>query len=254
MTSPITDTQRRNAETILRTTREIGLGRNAGVIGITVALAEASLLNYANDGTSTLVGKFEHRQLNDAERAEARRSMDFPHDAVGRDLDSIGLFQQRPMTGWGPAEDLIDPVKATQRFYLGINGNKGLTDYPGWEDKQPWNAAQNVQGSPSTDGGIYREMYDLARQIVDDLHSIFDEPDSTPILNLEDIMAANAVIYHAGFQGTMYEVNLLSGTYWAIQTAEQFDERKFVLRQAGIPFADWPGQVNDLAGFGRREG
>ena len=38
-------------------------------------LAESSLYNYSNDGTSTLVGSAERRQLNDAERAVARESL-----------------------------------------------------------------------------------------------------------------------------------------------------------------------------------
>ena len=116
----------------------------------------------------------------------------------------------------------------------------------------PWNAAQTVQGSRFTDGGIYRDKYDLAIQIVDDLPEPEQDPNPSITAYLEKIMA-NAVIYHAGFQGTMYEVNLLTGTYWAIRSAEQFENRKYTLTKAGIPFADWPEPVNDLTGFGLPE-
>jgi LAS superfamily LD-carboxypeptidase LdcB len=118
------------------------------------------LFNYANDGTSTLVGSAEGRQLNDAERAVARESLKYPHDKVGNNLDSIGLFQQRPMSGWGAPEDLIDPVKSSGLFF------DRLVKVPGWQTLPPWNAAQTVQGSPSSDGGIYREMYKKAIVIV----------------------------------------------------------------------------------------
>ena len=40
------------------------------------------------------------RQLTDTERAVARQSLTYPHDKVGNNLDSIGFFQQRPMTDW----------------------------------------------------------------------------------------------------------------------------------------------------------
>ena len=93
--------QERNAKIIAAVAMGRGLGTTGAAIGVAVALAESTLFNYANDGTSTLVGSAEGRQLNDAERAVARESLSYPHDKVGNNLDSIGLFQQRPMTGWG---------------------------------------------------------------------------------------------------------------------------------------------------------
>ncbi len=33
------------------------------------------------------------------------------------DRDSLGLFQQRPSQGWGTAEQILDPVHATNAFY-----------------------------------------------------------------------------------------------------------------------------------------
>jgi hypothetical protein len=41
-----------------------------------------------------------------------------------------------------------------------------LVQVPGWQGMPPWNAAQTVQGSPSSDGGIYRDMYEQATGIV----------------------------------------------------------------------------------------
>jgi hypothetical protein len=43
-------------------------------------------------------------------------SLKLPHDAVGSDHDSVGLFQQRtPM--WGPPSVLMDPAKSAGLFY-----------------------------------------------------------------------------------------------------------------------------------------
>jgi hypothetical protein len=108
--------QETNAKTVVGVALGRGLGPTGAAIAVAAALAESSLYNYANGGTSTLVGSAEGRQLNDAERAVARQSLTYPHDKVGNNLDSIGLFQQRPMTGWGTPDQLINPATATGKF------------------------------------------------------------------------------------------------------------------------------------------
>src|SRR6476660_4065004 len=152
--------QERNAKIIVSVALGRKLGNTGAAIGVAVALAESTLYNEANDGTSTLVGSAEGRQLNDSERAVARESLQYPHDRVGNNLDSIGLFQQRPMTGWGTPAELIDPATSAGKFF------DRLVQVPGWQGMPPWNAAQTVQGSPSSDGGIYRDMYRQANGIV----------------------------------------------------------------------------------------
>jgi len=130
--------QERNATIVTGVALGRGLGPVGAAIGIAVALAESTLFNYANDGTSTLVGSAEGRQLNDSERAVARQSLAFPHDKVGNNLDSIGLFQQRPMTGWGAPAQLIDPATAA-----GLLLDR-LQRVPGWQSLPPWQAGQIV--------------------------------------------------------------------------------------------------------------
>ena len=152
--------QERNARIIIGVATARGLGGTGAAIGVAAALAESSLYNYANDGTSTLVGTVEGRQLTAAERAVARESLNYPHDRVGDNLDSIGLFQQRPMSGWGPAQQLIDPATSAGLFF------DRLVQIPGWQSMPAWTAAQKVQGSSSTDGGIYRQVYPQAVRIV----------------------------------------------------------------------------------------
>lgn len=81
------------------------------------------------------------------------QSLSFPHDKVGSDHDSMGIYQQRgPQLGWawGPMEDLMDVAKSTESF-LGVNPKASA---PGLLDKFPDQnygdlgaAAQTVQVS-----------------------------------------------------------------------------------------------------------
>ena len=158
--SGLDSAQERNARIIIGVATARGLGGAGAAIGVAAALAESSLYNDANDGTSTLVGTVEGRQLTAAERAVARESLDYPHDRVGDNLDSIGLFQQRPMSGWGPPRELIDPATSAGLFF------DRLVQIPGWQSMPAWTVAQRVQGSSSTDGGIYRQVYPQAVRIV----------------------------------------------------------------------------------------
>jgi hypothetical protein len=152
--------QEANAKIVVGVALGRGLGSTGAAIAVAAALAESSLYNYANDGTSTLVGSAERRQLNDAERAVARQSLTYPHDKVGNNLDSIGLFQQRAMTGWGTPAELINPSTATGKFL------DQMVKVADWQSLSPWTVAQKVQGSPSSDGGIYRDSYERAAVIV----------------------------------------------------------------------------------------
>jgi N-acetylmuramoyl-L-alanine amidase len=66
------------------------------------------------------------------------------------DRDSVGLFQQRPSTGWGTFAQLTTPSYAAALFYGGPhNPNKGKTrgllDIPGWQSMTVTQAAQAVQ-------------------------------------------------------------------------------------------------------------
>jgi LysM repeat protein len=72
------------------------------------------------------------------------------------DRDSLGLFQQRPSTGWGTASQVRDPYRAARAFYGGPsdpNGNRtrGLLDIPGWQNLTFAQAAQAVQISAYPD-------------------------------------------------------------------------------------------------------
>ena len=57
------------------------------------------------------------------------------------DRDSVGIFQQRPSQGWGTAEQIMDPVFATNAFY------DALVRVDGYQDLPITEAAQAVQRS-----------------------------------------------------------------------------------------------------------
>jgi hypothetical protein len=61
------------------------------------------------------------------------------------DLDSVGLFQQRPSEGWGTAAQILDPAYAAGAFF------DHLAQVPGWETMPVTEAAQLVQHSATPD-------------------------------------------------------------------------------------------------------
>jgi hypothetical protein len=64
------------------------------------------------------------------------------------DLDSVGVFQQRPSEGWGTPRQLADPVYATGKFF------DALVNVPDYLRIPVYRAAQAVQHS--ADGSAYR--------------------------------------------------------------------------------------------------
>jgi hypothetical protein len=65
------------------------------------------------------------------------------------DRDSVGIFQQRPSQGWGPARKLEDPVYATDKFFA------ALVAVPRYQRLPVYKAAQAVQRS--ADGYAYSQ-------------------------------------------------------------------------------------------------
>jgi hypothetical protein len=63
------------------------------------------------------------------------------------DLDSVGVFQQRPSEGWGKTKQIEDPVYATTRFF------DALAAVPHYLRMPIYVAAQDVQHS--ADGSAY---------------------------------------------------------------------------------------------------
>ena len=109
--TPLTAEMRTNAATIVRVGRELGVPQYGIVIALATAMQESTLRNLS-----------------------------------WGDRDSVGLFQQRPSSGWGTAADLQIPSHAARLFYVGRSGyTRGLLDIPGWQSMTLTQAAQAVQ-------------------------------------------------------------------------------------------------------------
>ncbi|MGL5405819.1 MAG: hypothetical protein ACRDAX_03370 [Propionibacteriaceae bacterium] len=77
------------------------------------------------------------------------------HNLDYGDLDSVGLFQQRPSQGWGTREEIMDPDYSTVTFLTAMQKID-------WEVGSINNIAQKVQRSGVPDGYLKREPDALA--------------------------------------------------------------------------------------------
>jgi hypothetical protein len=106
----ITPTQAQNATIITAVGRQKGLPDHAATVALATAFQESELQN-------------------------------LPYG----DLDSVGLFQQRPSQGWGTTAQILDPAYAAGAFF------DHLAQVPGWETMPVTEAAQLVQHSATPD-------------------------------------------------------------------------------------------------------
>ncbi|MET7672731.1 hypothetical protein, partial [Micromonospora luteifusca] len=131
--------QMENAEAIVRAGRKMGVPRRGLVIAVATAMQESNLYNVAS--------------------GVLPESQDYPHQGVGWDHDSVGLFQQRSSSGWGPVGRLMDPEFATRQFL------NALEQVPGWEHMRLTDAAQAVQVSAYPE--YYQQHEWRATRVVD---------------------------------------------------------------------------------------
>lgn len=107
----LTAEQEGNARVIIAVGRELGIPDYGIIIALATAMQESSL-----------------------------RNIDWG------DRDSVGLFQQRPSTGWGTVAQIMDPYHATRLFFRGNPGyTRGLLGISGWQSMALTVAAQKVQ-------------------------------------------------------------------------------------------------------------
>lgn len=131
-------TQLTHATTIATVgSRMPGVGREGVRIALMAALTESSLRMLANTSAWP-------------------ESTRFPNDGNGGDHDSLGLFQMRPLAGWGTVAQLMDPTYQARAFFGGDNGPnhgspRGLLDIRGWRQLPPGAAAQAVEVSAFPD-------------------------------------------------------------------------------------------------------
>lgn len=134
----LTQAQMDNAKTIVDVGVELKMPRRALVVAVATAMQESRLYNLASD------------VLPESSR--------YPHQGSGADHDSVGLFQQRPSSGWGTVRELMRPTYAAQAFY------EALRKVPGWQQMSVAGAAQAVQVSAFPDA--YAQHEELATTVV----------------------------------------------------------------------------------------
>jgi LysM repeat protein len=119
--TPLTEEMAANARLIIQTGHRLGVPDRGIVVALAAAMQESGL-----------------------------RNLDYG------DRDSVGLFQQRPSTGWGSDARLLDAAHATELFYGGpsnpnVGRTRGLLDIRGWQSMTVTQAAQAVQVSAYPD-------------------------------------------------------------------------------------------------------
>jgi hypothetical protein len=119
---PLDSAQWANATSIVKAAQNLHLSPYAATIAVATSMQESKLQN-----------------LN-----------------VAVDHDSLGLFQQRPSTGWGAPDQLEDPNYAATAFLKSLPSN--------YQSMQLDDAAQQVQRS--FDGQLYAQWEDQASHIV----------------------------------------------------------------------------------------
>ena len=116
--------QSRNARAIIKVAHSQGVGNRGCQVSIVTALQESSIRILAN--------------------TNVKESLNYPHDGVGSDHDSVGIFQQRPQF-WGTVKDCMDATTSAGKFFT------ALKRVSGWQSMTIGKAAQSVQGSAYPD-------------------------------------------------------------------------------------------------------
>jgi hypothetical protein len=126
-----TNTQLQNATTIVQVGVALNIPKRGEVVALAAAMQESRLSNLGYLGADN-------------------------------NMDSLGLFQQRPSMGWGTAEEITDPVYAATAFYLALQTVRG------WQSMAVTVAAQSVQrsGVPDAYAQWESDATELTQQIL----------------------------------------------------------------------------------------
>ncbi len=133
-TATIEADQTAYVRTIVGVAKGRGIPQKGWVVALAVALQESGLRNLSNPAYP--------------------KSLSMTNDGSGGDHDSLGLFQQRPQSGWGSVAQLMKPTYEATAFFGGPDvppPNPGLLDITGWEALPLAAAAQRVQLSAYPD-------------------------------------------------------------------------------------------------------
>lgn len=165
-------TQLTHAATIIKTgSRTPGVGRDGVLVALMAALTESSLRMLANTSAWPT-------------------SAGFPNDGNGGDHDSLGLFQMRPLAGWGSVADLMSSTYQARAFFGGDSGPnhgspRGLLDIPAWRSLPKGAAAQAVEVSAFPDR--YARFEPVAEKILTEL--------TTPVTGVSTVAEPGRVVF-----------------------------------------------------------
>ncbi|KAJ3296627.1 hypothetical protein HK104_001397 [Borealophlyctis nickersoniae] len=116
--------QTAHARKIAAVAHSTGVGLRGCWVGFVTAITESNIKVYANQNIP--------------------ESFNYPHDAVGSDHRSVGIFQQQ-VPGWGTVKDCMDPTTSAGKFF---NALKRISN---WQSLSVGEAAQKVQVSAFPD-------------------------------------------------------------------------------------------------------
>ena len=112
--------QSAHARAIIGEVQSAGVGKQGCLAAFATALVESSVYVYANNAVP--------------------QSLQYPHDKIGSDHDSIGIFQQRASIYTNIAADM-DPAQSAGQFF------QVMTGISGWQTMDVGTLCQKVQKS-----------------------------------------------------------------------------------------------------------
>ncbi len=165
-------TQLAMANTIVGAGKGMGASERDIVTALAVAHQESGLRNLANDGSDARL---------EPDQKDVARSLQLPHDGVGRDHGSVNAFQQQ-YPWWGSLEELMTPAIGAGKFYA------KLLALPGRESMPVTVAAQTVQQSEFPDA--YADDETVARSLY---AQVKDTPPIPPSVQVGDATGGAAI-------------------------------------------------------------
>jgi hypothetical protein len=162
--------------------------------------------------------------------AKVPESLAIPHDAVGSDYDSVGLFQQRcPM--WGPAHVLMDPTLSAGLFFDRlVDVNLGTAKAPiRYNDtsRLPGDFAAEVQRPAKEYRGRYQERMGHAVALYDRITNPTSDVDPIEELLMSNLEVESLSIYATPGEPKIPIVRM-------IQAIDAADHRRLVEQAASL--------------------
>lgn len=222
------------AKQIVAIGEALGVDKKGRVIAVATAKHESQLKVYANDGVilpHELTG-----MPPGMTSEELRKSLEYPHDAVGTDHASVGTFQQQ-VGFWGSVEELMNPAVNAKKFYERLVE----IDYHSMEIGV---AASTVQGN-ATGTGVYQAEASIAEQLVDTFAGSGEELSAEEIEALGTSSIGSSSLSDCNTIGGSAS-NGGSATGSASGTAIVNAARK----QSGLPYVWGGGDINGATGGG----